>query len=77
MTAVTANASIGPLHLMHADPTAGPTIQPIAKTPSCRPFAESISTPDAVAALGINALRAVYPAGSKHAPSTAITKIHV
>ena len=44
---------------MHADPIAGPTIQPIAKIPSCRPFAESISIPDAVAALGMSALRAV------------------
>ena len=59
ITAVTAKASMGPLHLIHAEPIAGPTIQPIAKIPSCRPFAESISTPEAVAALGMSALRAV------------------
>ena len=75
VAAVTANPNIGPLQLMQAEPMAGPTIQPMAKIPSCRPFAASMLMPDAVAALGMSALRAVYPAGSKHAPITAITKI--
>ncbi len=59
ITAVIPNANIGPLNSMHAAPIAGPTIHPIAKIPSCRPFAESTSIPEDVAALGINALRAV------------------
>ena len=58
-TAVTMNDAIGPLHSMQAAPIAGPTIQPIANNPSCRPFAASTLTPDAVAAFGISDLRAV------------------
>ena len=73
------NASTGPTNLINVAPIAGPTAQPTAKKPSCRLLADSRLIDAALAALGINDLRAVNPAGSNTAPKTAIrtTQIYV
>ena len=52
-------------------PIAGPSAQPPEKTASCQELSLSMDVLLALATSGISDLRAVYPAGSKAAPSTA------